>query len=372
MPKSSASHSKPPNSSDSESDDEAQTFHDASTHFAPEDEAALVSESNVTKSEANTLFSQQRYSEAISTYDRALASCPNYLDYEIAVLKSNIAICHIYLEDWKNAVDSATEALDNLNRLHPLPEQIKPKENNNNQKNKQQSPPRQNSKTRSRETNGHKSDKDQDEAQEPDPSSRPIIEIPSDEDETSALTRLSLSDSRLHDITRIRLKALLRRAKARRSQPTWSSLTGAEEDYKLALMLLTNPPPNHHLPPTITTISSSSSSSPDLVTVKNALRSLPEEINQAKEKEMGEMMGKLKELGNGILKPFGLSTENFKMVKDEKTGGYSMNFEQGDGGRIDFFFGIRGRGGKGRAGGRLDLVAVSRDGKMIIGWWWWW
>lgn len=44
---------------------------------------------------------------------------------------------------------------------------------------------------------------------------------------------------------------------------------------------------------------------------------------------MSEMWGKLKSLGDGILKPFGLSTNNFQMVKDEKTGGYSMNFSQG-------------------------------------------
>ena len=80
--------------------------------------------------------------------------------------------------------------------------------------------------------------------------------------------------------------------------------------------------------------------------VQQALASLPARINAAKEKEMGDMMSKLKEarlskavvpnalltygqLGNGILKPFGLSTDNFKMTKDETTGGYSMSFDQG-------------------------------------------
>ncbi len=58
--------------------------------------------------------------------------------------------------------------------------------------------------------------------------------------------------------------------------------------------------------------------------VTTAIRTLPPRINAAKEKEMAEMMGKLKELGNGILKPFGLSTDSFKFEKDEKTGSYSM------------------------------------------------
>jgi tetratricopeptide (TPR) repeat protein len=293
--------------SDSDSEDEFQTFHDASTNFSPLDEAALLSESNATKSEANTLFSQQRYSEAISIYDRALASCPNYLDYEVAVLKSNISACHLLLEEWKAAVDSATEALDGLESLVPLPKEEKEKQTGNGAK----TPRQQNGvKKAARGT--------QDDRDKPDVGGD-VVEIPDSEDESTALHRLSLSDTRRKDISRIRLKSLLRRARARHRQATWASLAGAEEDYRLLLSLLTTPSSAH----------SQKSSQSDLATVKSALRTLPAEINSAKEKEMGEMMGKLKELGNGILKPFGLSTDNFKMVKDEKSGGYSMNFEGG-------------------------------------------
>ena len=46
------------------------------------------------------------------------------------------------------------------------------------------------------------------------------------------------------------------------------------------------------------------------------------------EQEMNEMIGKLKDLGNSILGKFGLSTDNFKVQKDEKTGSYSINFQQ--------------------------------------------
>ncbi|MCJ1485737.1 hypothetical protein MMC06_005912 [Schaereria dolodes] len=242
--------------------------------FSPEEEAALVQESNEQKAQANKLFTSSRFSEAIGEYDKALSSCPNYLEYEIAVLRSNIAACHLRLEDWKAAVAAATASLDCLDRLEP-----KKKEKEENQ-----------------------AEKGEDDG---------IIEIEGEDDEVEKeLANLKLSDERKEDIRRIRAKALLRRAKGKLEQGGWGNLAAAEEDYK-ELSKMPNLPAQ------------------DKKVVQNALSTLPPRINAAKETEMGEMMGKLKELGNGILKPFGLSTDMFKMQKDEATGGYNMQFGQG-------------------------------------------
>ncbi|XP_026725436.1 tetratricopeptide repeat protein 1-like [Trichoplusia ni] len=61
---------------------------------------------------------------------------------------------------------------------------------------------------------------------------------------------------------------------------------------------------------------------------KEAMIRLPPLIEERNEKLKAQMMGTLKNLGNMILKPFGLSTENFVMEQDPETKGYKINFKQ--------------------------------------------
>lgn len=193
------------------------------------------------------------------------------------MLHANISACHLKLQEWKEAVESATQSLDELNRLDPVPDP-KPV--------------------------GNAKEEAQDDA------SKEAVAEEVDDNTELRLESLAQHGHSLTDVRNMRTKALLRRAKARDSIDTWSSLQGAFEDYQ---QLSKGPP----------------LSSTDAQTVAKALRGLGPRLDKAKERDMADMMDKLKGLGNGLLKPFGLSTDNFQFVKDEKTGGYSMNFNQG-------------------------------------------
>jgi len=236
--------------------------------FSKEEETQLLSEAHTQKTSANKIFASGDYSSAVQGYEKALASCPTYLEYDIAVLRSNIAACHLKLSEWKDAVESATQALEALDRVDPP--RIAPKEGE--------------------EGDGH------------------IEEI--DEATEVRILALTRTGKTINDVHKLRTKALLRRAKARQEVGGWSSLQGSLDDYQAL-----SKPPNVL-------------GGLDREAVNKALRELPPKLNEAKDREMKEMMGKLKQLGNGILKPFGLSTDNFQFTKDERTGGYSMGFNQ--------------------------------------------
>eukprot|EP00771_Trimastix_marina_P001088 gnl/Trimastix_PCT/2129.p1 GENE.gnl/Trimastix_PCT/2129~~gnl/Trimastix_PCT/2129.p1 ORF type:complete len:232 (+),score=45.11 gnl/Trimastix_PCT/2129:62-757(+) len=67
---------------------------------------------------------------------------------------------------------------------------------------------------------------------------------------------------------------------------------------------------------------------PSLASAAEAVRRLEPIVAEKQEREKAEMISKLKDLGNTILGKFGLSTDNFRLKKDEATGSYSINFQQ--------------------------------------------
>ncbi|CAE6536336.1 unnamed protein product [Rhizoctonia solani] len=100
------------------------------------------------------------------------------------------------------------------------------------------------------------------------------------------------------------IKALQRRASSNEVIGTWSALTSAESDYTTLLDLLPPSSKSH---------------------TRLTLARLKPRVQEAKEKETAEMMGKLKDLGNGLLGRFGLSTDNFQFTPNGQ-GGYGINF----------------------------------------------
>lgn len=270
--------------------------------FTPEEEAALLKESLEIKADANTLFLAGDYQNALSRYDDAINTCPKYLDYDRAVLQSNVAACCLKLEQWKDASKAATFALDGLAKFEREDPLLNPKTAEDGAEDSQ-------GKAKSADA----ADDEEDEVIEEIISTGATKAAPAPPPEPSPAK--SELEKRRADVLRIRTKALLRRARARAQEGGWQNLAGAEEDYK-----------------TLSQIPVGSLTPGDARTVRTQLRELPPRTKAAQEAEMGEMWGKLKTLGDGILKPFGLSTNNFQMVKDEATGGYSMNFNQGQGG----------------------------------------
>jgi tetratricopeptide (TPR) repeat protein len=177
---------------------------------------ALLAESQTQKASANALYAKSAFNEAIGQYDKALASCPNYLDYEVAVLKSNIAACHIKLAEWKEAVDAASKAIDGLERV--MPSKKKPTVTRDGKTEGETTP----SMTSPASANGIDTTPDHD---------APVIELPDDDDEgAEALAALQLSDERRSQVRSLRAKSLMRRARANVELGGWAALAAAEPD----------------------------------------------------------------------------------------------------------------------------------------------
>ncbi|XP_002130937.2 tetratricopeptide repeat protein 1-like [Ciona intestinalis] len=96
------------------------------------------------------------------------------------------------------------------------------------------------------------------------------------------------------------------RARLRRAQlyEQTENLDAALEDYKVVLR-----------------------KDPSLHQARDAVFRLTEEINERNEKLKQEMFGKLKDIGNLMLRPFGMSTDNF-LVQQNETGSYNIQFSQ--------------------------------------------
>ncbi|XP_024122551.1 tetratricopeptide repeat protein 1 [Oryzias melastigma] len=113
----------------------------------------------------------------------------------------------------------------------------------------------------------------------------------------------AISDcSRAIDLDPDYLRALLRRAELYEQT---EKLDEALEDYKKVL----ERDPSHS-------------------GARQACVRLPPLIQERNEKLKEEMISKLKDLGNMVLRPFGLSTNNFQVNQDPNSGSYSINFVQ--------------------------------------------
>lgn len=175
------------------------------------------------------------------------------------MLKSNIAACHLKLEQYKEAVQTATESLDSLSRAQKVVLECPEK------------------------PSGHiKKEEEEDQEDEPD---EEIVSAGAQKSAPAVVQETEAEQAarkRQDDILRIKTKALMRRARARSELGGWSNLSGAEEDYKILSNM-------------------KNMSSADEKIVRMQLRSLPPRVKVAQEKEMSEMWGKLKDVSATVL-----------------------------------------------------------------------
>ena len=210
------------------------------------------------------------------------------------MLRSNIAACHIKLEDWESAIKAADAALEGLDRLERRGKDHAIEDKNDDRKKESGDPTTEECEEEDIISPG---------AQKSGPSPVPKEQEkkgPSDE-----------------DISRIRIKALMRRANARLESGGWSALSGAEEG-TLCPVVHDKPHIMGRFPrrlgvffprrpcsaDTADTVysdykmlsSMSGLQARDRKMVMQQLRTLPSRIDVAKQREVGEMMGKLKEV----------------------------------------------------------------------------
>lgn len=201
----------------------------------------LLSESNSHKQEATSFYLQGSFDLAINKYTEANAVLPNYLDYELAVLQSNISACHLKLKEWKEANVAATTSLDRLDKVDAQ-FALETKAAGDS------------------ESLASGAEKDKSKA------------VPNDDTDADSLA----CTKRQADSKRIRYKALMRRARARFELGGWQNLEGALTDYT-ALQKMDN-----------LTVA-------DRKLAAAQLRALPSLVAQAKEKETAQMWDQLKQ-----------------------------------------------------------------------------
>jgi len=201
------------------------------SRFPPEEEKQMLAAAMRQKQYGNTLFKSSHHHAAVDAYNLALTSTPLYLKDEVAVIHSNLAAAHLALEDGKNALSHAREAV-----------QIRP---------------------------GW-------------------------------------------------IKPLLREGKAFELLGSWKDLEAAIA--VLEGLLEGKGEGGVELETTL--------SGRDRVGVEGTLKRCREALHSVQKKETDEAMGKLKGLGAGFLRNFGVELGDFAMEEDGK-GGYSLQYKKG-------------------------------------------